>query len=97
MSPLLFILVSLVFAFTLTFMIMPYGIRLLYQYRIGKNIRSEGLIGKAEEFSKLHGKKQGTPTMGGLIMLFVVGIIILISIGIQALEPQMQAWFGVSF
>lgn len=35
--------------------------------------------------------------MGGMIMLFVIGIIIVISIGIQALAPQMQAWFGISF
>jgi UDP-N-acetylmuramyl pentapeptide phosphotransferase/UDP-N-acetylglucosamine-1-phosphate transferase len=77
---------------------MPYGIRLLYHYRLGKNIRSEALSGgKAEEFEKLHTKKQGTPTMGGLIMIVAIMLIIIISIVMQTLEPQMTAWFGFGF
>jgi hypothetical protein len=42
---------------------MPIGIRLLKKYKIGKQIRDEALIGKAEEFARLHGAKTGTPTM----------------------------------
>lgn len=58
MSHILFILVSIVAAFVITMLIMPFGIKTLIRYRIGKNIRSEGLVGKAEEFEKLHTKKQ---------------------------------------
>lgn len=75
-----FILIALIFSCMLTFFLMPYGIRLLYTYRIGKNIRSEGLIGKADEFLRLHGKKKGTPTMGGAIMLSAVILLILLSL-----------------
>lgn len=36
----------------------------LYKYRLGKQIRTEG----APIFAKLHQKKQGTPTMGGILI-----------------------------
>ena len=36
----------------------------LYKYRLGKQIRSEG----APIFNKLHKKKEGTPTMGGVLV-----------------------------
>jgi phospho-N-acetylmuramoyl-pentapeptide-transferase len=36
----------------------------LYKYRLGKQIRTEG----APIFSQLHKKKEGTPTMGGILI-----------------------------
>lgn len=36
----------------------------LYKYRLGKQIRSEG----APIFNELHKKKEGTPTMGGILI-----------------------------
>ena len=80
MEHITFILISLVMAFLITFVTMPIGIKLLIYFRIGKNIRSEGLVGKAEEFEKLHGKKMGTPTMGGIIMIFALVILVLLSV-----------------
>jgi len=49
--------------FLLGFLIMPYFIRFLIHFRLGKQIRSEATIGKAIEFLKLHKEKTGTPTM----------------------------------
>jgi hypothetical protein len=37
---------------------MPYGIELLVRMKIGKQIREDGLIGKAVEFAKLHEGKR---------------------------------------
>jgi len=37
----------------------------LYKYKLGKNIRNTGAT---PIYSKLHAKKQGTPTMGGIII-----------------------------
>lgn len=63
MTDQIFILSSLILSFCLTFLMMPRGIALLKKYKIGKQIREEALMGKAEEFSRLHGTKMGTPTM----------------------------------
>ena len=64
MSDRIFILASLVLSFCITFLMMPRGIALLKRLKMGKQIREEALIGKAEEFSRLHSAKAGTPTMG---------------------------------
>lgn len=76
-SNLIFILTGFVLSGVLTFLLIPSFIDVLIRYRIGKQIREEWLIGKAVEFSKLHMIKTGTPTMGGLIILFVVFLIVL--------------------
>jgi hypothetical protein len=49
---------------TIGMAVIPFYIDLLIRYKIGKQIRENGLIGKAVEFMKLHEKKSGTPTMG---------------------------------
>lgn len=96
-SYIIYILVSLVMAFIVTFLLMPCGINLLIKYKIGKNIRSEWLIGKAEEFEKLHTKKTGTPTMGGIIMIFSMVLLVLFSVIAQILSPHMEHIFGTTF
>ncbi len=50
MTHFVFILCALIFSFVITLFIMPYGIRLLVSLRCGKNIRSQWLVWKAEEF-----------------------------------------------
>lgn len=42
----------------------PFLIYFLYKYRLGKQIRAEG----APVFTELHKKKEGTPTMGGVLI-----------------------------
>ena len=46
----------------------------LYKYKLGKQIRSEG----APIFNKLHAKKEGTPTMGGILVWRTVLILTLV-------------------
>lgn len=97
MADRIFILSSLILSFSLTFLMMPYGISLLVRYKMGKQIREEALIGKAEEFSRLHQGKTGTPTMGGAMIIISVLIITLLSILVQYMGPWMESILGFSF
>jgi phospho-N-acetylmuramoyl-pentapeptide-transferase len=51
-------------ALVITFLLGPYVIRLLSKYQIGQYIREDG--------PKSHFSKEGTPTMGGILILFAV-------------------------
>jgi len=67
--------ISFVFALLLT----PLITCLLYRYRIGKQIRNEK---DAPIFYRLHQNKEGTPTMGGVIIWFtVLGLALLLFVG----------------
>lgn len=60
--------------------IAPLFIRQLVRFGIGKNLREESPDGKvAEIFQKLHAKKKGTPTMGGVLIWGIVLFVILFS------------------
>ena len=82
--------VILIFSFglatvTIGLFIIPYYIRFLIAYKLGKNIRENATIGKALEFMKLHEKKWGTPTMGWAIILLVVFFMVASSLLLQKL------------
>ncbi len=62
------------FSFIAAMALTPVLLKLLYKYNIGKQIRSEG----APIFNSLHQKKEGTPTMGGILIWATTGIIALI-------------------
>jgi phospho-N-acetylmuramoyl-pentapeptide-transferase len=51
-------------ALLITFLLGPYVVRLLTRYQIGQHIREEG--------PRSHYSKEGTPTMGGVLILFAV-------------------------
>lgn len=69
-------LASFVFAMTLA----PCFIGFLVKNKIGKNIRIDASGGGvAELFRKLHLKKEGTPTMGGVLIWGTVLLVILVS------------------
>lgn len=53
-------------ALLITFLLGPYVVRLLTRYQIGQYIREEG--------PRSHFSKEGTPTMGGVLILFAVSI-----------------------
>jgi phospho-N-acetylmuramoyl-pentapeptide-transferase len=61
------------FSFIAAMALTPVLLKLLYKYNIGKQIRSEG----APIFNSLHQKKEGTPTMGGILIWATTGIIAL--------------------
>ncbi|MBI4433528.1 phospho-N-acetylmuramoyl-pentapeptide-transferase [Candidatus Uhrbacteria bacterium] len=52
-------------AFVVTMAWTPVFTRLLYRYKLGKNIR---LASDAPVYAKLHAHKAGTPTMGGVLI-----------------------------
>ncbi len=54
-----------VFSAVLTFVLTPFWSNVLYKYRLGKHIREDK---NAPIFISLHKKKEGTPTMGGVLM-----------------------------
>jgi phospho-N-acetylmuramoyl-pentapeptide-transferase len=56
-------------AFVVAFAWAPLLIRLLAQMKVGKELRSPA---DAPVFAKLHQKKQGTPTMGGMLIWVTV-------------------------
>ncbi len=97
MSNLIFILTSLIITAIITILLMPSGIRLFTRLWLGKNIRSEWLIGKALEFSELHAKKKGTPTMWGVIIIAIILWVVLVSVLIQYYGHGLSEIFGVSF
>lgn len=97
MADRIFILGSLIISFSLTFALMPLGIDLLKRYKMWKQIREEALMWKAAEFAKLHGSKMGTPTMGGIMILFAVVLMVAFSILIQYMSTVFGDIFGMSF
>ena len=71
---------SQTFAFLLAMMLAPGFIKLLQKYKCSKQIREKTSTGEtATIFQALHGKKKGTPTMGGILIWGTVLIITLAS------------------
>jgi phospho-N-acetylmuramoyl-pentapeptide-transferase len=80
LSDVVLILTYSAFAFVVAFARAPPFIRLLVRFRIGKNIREDASGGgKATLFSALHAHKQGTPTMGGILIVLTVIVMVLFS------------------
>ncbi len=57
---------------------------ILYKYRLGKTIRNSG---ETPIFSKLHAKKSGTPTMGGILIWFTAAAF---AVGFYLLGHKLQ-------
>jgi len=94
MPNLIFILTALVLSFSLTLMIMPWGIKLFERLELGKKIRTEWLVGKATEFAKIHSIKAGTPTMGGIFVITSIIIIIFWSILVKTADNWILEHIG---
>lgn len=71
-------------AFILAMILTPLWTRFLYKHSFGKQIRNEG----APVFTSFHKSKEGTPTMGGVLIWLTLVILILIFAGLAALFPQ---------
>lgn len=80
---------SLFLAFLITVLLAPPFIKLLNKYKIGKNLRDKASTGEeAVIFKELHAKKQGTPTMGGVLIWGTVLIVVLLS--------SLSAWLKIT-
>lgn len=68
-----------VLAFMIAMLVTPFFINLLYKYKLGKRIRETGYDEKQKTpiFYKLHKGKENTPTMGGILIWVVAGLITL--------------------
>ncbi len=72
-------------AFILAILWTPALTHFLYKYRLGKSIRSSN---EAPIFSKMHEKKSGTPTMGGLLIWITVLFLAVIFLLIKQIWPE---------
>lgn len=63
----------------------PLFIRLLKRWKIGKSIRTEE---RTPIFSKLHAKKSGTPTMGGVLIWGTVLVLALVLYAVNYYWPE---------
>ncbi|MFA6194177.1 MAG: phospho-N-acetylmuramoyl-pentapeptide-transferase [Patescibacteria group bacterium] len=69
-------------AFIFTIIVAPILTHYLYKYKLGKKIRNSG---ETPIFSELHAHKEGTPTMGGVliwgtVLIFILGFSVLSSL-----------------
>ncbi|HLD17993.1 MAG TPA: phospho-N-acetylmuramoyl-pentapeptide-transferase [Patescibacteria group bacterium] len=83
------VLVLTTVAFAVAVAWTPALAHILYKFKLGKRIRDEV---SAPIFSKLHAKKAGTPTMGGVLVWVTLLILAILLWQIQAFWPQ--TWIG---
>ncbi len=89
------ILFTGILSFVLAFAITPLWTKILYKYKIGIKIKKNSVDGKKLTIvNKLHAKKSGTPTMGGLIIWATILILIFSS---EYLFPIVAKWSDTNF
>lgn len=66
-------------SFIVAFLFTPFLTHFLFKYRMGKQIRTEG----APVFARIHSSKEGTPTMGGIL---IWGTVLILAIGFWLLS-----------
>ncbi len=79
------ILILTTLSTVVAFLITPIITHFLYKYKFGKQIRSED---KAPIFFRLHKKKEGTPTMGGVIIWITVLVVMFLSYLLYLIFPE---------
>lgn len=71
---------SLTFTFIITLILAPGFLKLLKKYKCSKQLRETATTGeKASIFQSLHAKKQGIPTMGGILIWGSTLLILILS------------------
>lgn len=81
-------------AFVVAFAWAPLLIRLLQEWKMGKVIRTKG---DAPIFAKLHEKKGGTPTMGGILIWGTVLVLAIVFYHVTPFLPEGSAWARLNF
>jgi len=79
MSEITRLLILTSISFLVAFFASPLLTHFLFKYRLGKQIRTEG----APIFAKIHGVKEGTPTMGGIL---IWGTVLFLAVGFWLLS-----------
>jgi len=86
--PLLAILLYALIAFTIGNALTPFFVRFLHRHRLGKQLRTETVDGRAAEvFTTFHAAKAGTPTMGGVLIWGSILLTVLFS--------RILSYFGI--
>lgn len=84
-----FYIIKILFFSALSFIIAiflaPLLTHFLYKYKLGKKIRNNG---NTPIFSKLHAHKEGTPTMGGVLIWGTLLVLILIFYSLSLIFPE---------
>ncbi|MDG1949456.1 MAG: phospho-N-acetylmuramoyl-pentapeptide-transferase [bacterium] len=81
-------------AFVVAFAWAPALIRALEKFKMGKSIRTEG---DAPIFAKMHAKKAGTPTMGGLLIWVTVLVLAVVLYHVAPLFPSDSIFARLNF
>ena len=84
------LLVVATLAFALAFMFTPVVMRFLFKHKFGKRLRD---VKEAPIFHRLHAKKLGLPTMGGLVVWIPV---LALALGLHALSIWLPETWGVT-
>ncbi len=74
-------------SFLVAFFLTPLLTHFLFKYRLGKQIRTEGV----PVFAKIHSSKEGTPTMGGVL---VWGTVLILALGFWLLSLFFDGLFN---
>lgn len=82
------ILVMTTLGFALAMLLTPAWTHFLFKYKLVKNIRSDG---QTPIFSKMHQAKEGTPTMGGVLIWLTVLILAVTFFVISQIWPNSLA------
>lgn len=72
-------------AFVVAIFLTPFLTHFLYKYKLGKQIRS---VASAPIFNRLHKHKEGTPTMGGILIWGTVLLLLVIFYFISVVFPN---------
>ncbi len=72
-------------SFVIALFLAPLLTHFLYKYKLGKKIRNNG---ETPIFSKLHAHKEGTPTMGGVLIWGTLLVLILIFYFLSLIFPE---------
>ncbi len=91
--PIIKVLFFAALAFILAMLLTPALSHFLYKYKFGKIIRNNGLT---PIFSKLHAHKEGTPTMGGILIWGTLLILIIFFSVLGSFWPS-SLWGQLNF
>ncbi|MEK7087080.1 MAG: phospho-N-acetylmuramoyl-pentapeptide-transferase [Patescibacteria group bacterium] len=87
MSEIARLLILTSISFLVAFLATPFLTHFLFKYKLGKQIRTEG----APVFAKIHESKEGTPTMGGILIWSTV---LILALGFWFLSLFFDGIFG---
>lgn len=83
--PIIKILFFSTLAFVFAILVAPLLTNFLYKYKLGKKIRNSG---ETPVFTSLHAHKEGTPTMGGILIWGTVLVLVLVFSLLNNLFPD---------